>query len=751
MSVRQRLAGSRIVVTGVTGFLGQALLERLLAALPDTRVLLLVRPRGGTSGRDRVAGLLQQPVFSRLRERIGDEGMTRLLDDRIEVVEGDLADAAPPLPADLDVVIHAASTVAFDPPIDAAFQTNLLGTQRLYEAVRASGSRPHLVHVSTAYVAGTTKGIVPEAPLQHTVDWRAEAEAALAARRLADASSRRPELLERLLTEARREHSRAGPQSVARSAEQARGEWVDRRLVEHGRRRAQSLGWPDVYGFTKALGERCAEDMHGDLPLSVVRPSIIESALTHPHPGWIEGFRMAEPIILGYGRGEIPDFPGVPDGVVDIIPVDLVVNALIAVAATPRPPDRPAYYHVSSGARNPLVFRELYDYVREYFQAHPLVDRDQGEIEPPLWRFRGSARVLRMLRTAERTVEAADRVVSRLPRSDRVRDVARTLDRQRRRLAFVRRYADIYGPYAEAEVIYTDDRAHALYRSLTDEDRRDFRFDATVIDWRHYLQEVHCPSVTSGLRQLDQRRPRPAVPAVDSWPVRRDVIAAFDMDGTIVAANVIESYLWLRMAEGGRGWLGEAVAVARDLPGYLVAERRARETFLRSFYRRYAGADLAGLRRMMADQVTELVLQRAAPAALRRVREHRAAGHRTVLITGALDVLALPLAPLFDEIVAAELATDDDGMATGYLVAPPLVGEARAAWLRRYAERVDADLDASYAYADSHSDLPLLEAVGHPVVVNPDVALFRTARRRRWPIQQWRSDAPHVLVPEPAP
>src|SRR5439155_3108297 len=102
------------------------------------------------------------------------------------------------------------------------------------------------------------------------------------------------------------------------------------------------------------------------MPLSIVRPSIIESALAHPYPGWIEGFKMAEPIILAYGRGSIPEFPGLPEGVVDIIPIDLVVNAMLAVAARPpHPSTGPAYYHVSSGARNPLSYVGLYDNVKE--------------------------------------------------------------------------------------------------------------------------------------------------------------------------------------------------------------------------------------------------------------------------------------------------------------------------------------------------------------------------------------------------
>ncbi len=758
MTVREQLAGSRLLLTGVTGFVGQGILQRLLDSVPETRIVVLVRPRGGRSAEDRVRHLLRTgSVFAGLRERLGEDELDALVGGRIEVAAGEVSDASEVLDGDFDVVIHCAGNVSFDPPIDEAFATNLLGAEALYQAVADHGD-PHVVHVSTAYVAGTTKGVVPEASLEHDVDWRAEADSAMAARRDVERASRRPALLDRLMEEARDEHSRAGPQAVAAAAEEARRAWVEERLVEHGRARARSLGWPDVYTLTKALGERCAEEICADVPLSIVRPSIIESALEHPEPGWIEGFKMAEPIILGFGRGEIPDFPGVPDGVVDIIPVDLVVNGLLVVAAHPPEPDDDgagtAYHHICSGARNPVRFQELYEYVRDYFVADPLPSREGGSIAVPEWRFRGSERLMRLLRAGERVVDAADAVVSRLPRSERVREAARKVDRQRRRLGFVRRYADLYGPYAETEVIYTDDNAHALFRSLDPDDQRDFGFDAAVIDWRYYLQDVHCPRVTQLLRVRRGRRSRPSARGRAELPAGDGIVAAFDMDGTIVQTNVIESYLWMRMADAeGGGWAAEAGAVARDLPRLLAAEVRARESFLRTFYRRYEGADIAGLRRLVEDEVGEVLLRRVAPAALRQVRAHRDAGHRTVLITGALDVLTRPLAPLFDEVVAAELDVDASGRCTGFLTTPPLVGEARSAWLRRYASRIGADLSSSFAYADSHSDLPLLQAVGNPVAVNPDVALFRKARRQRWPIERWQvtGGTPRVVVPDRQP
>jgi alcohol-forming fatty acyl-CoA reductase len=750
-TIREALAGRHVLITGATGFLGTALLERILAEIPGVRITLLVRGRYGSPPASRFQEILSSNAFRPLRERIGSDGIQRLSDERVGLVEGDVSEAAPELPGDIDVVFHCAASVSFDPPVDQAFQVNVLGTERLYEAVKASGTRAHLVHVSTAYVAGMTKGVIPEKALEHRVDWRVETEAALSSRAAVEAASRRPEMLDRFMEQARKEHRRAGPMAVSSDAEERRTNWVNRRLTEFGRARAQSLGWPDVYTLTKALGERVAErsSLEFGLPLSIVRPSIVESALEKPYPGWIEGFKMAEPIILAYGRGSIPEFPGLPEGVIDIIPVDLVVGAMLAVASTL--PDRATrYYHVSSGARNALSYKRLYEIVKAYFERHPLPERGRGDIRVPEWRFPGRRRVMKKLEAGEKLLARADRIVSHLPRSSRVRDLVRRVDREKARLEFVRRYADLYGAYTEAEVIYTDGRALELYQSLSEQDRRDFNFDAAVIDWTSYFQDVHCPSVTVAMRVIGPERPPPHVRVS---PRHDGVAAVFDMEGTLLDSNVVESYLWLRLAELPREeWPFEVGSVLRGLPRYIGADRRDRGEFLRTFYHRYEDASVEGLDRLIDQDVSELVLRRLSPAAIRRIREHRRAGHTTILITGALDCFAKPLRPLFDEIVATELDREN-GRYSGHLRVPPLVGEARAAWLRAYSDRTGADLGRSYAYADSHSDLPLLKAVGNPVAVNPDVALYRVARKRRWPIEDWRrvNGTPRVLLPEATP
>ena len=140
------------------------------------------------------------------------------------------------------------------------------------------------------------------------------------------------------------------------------------------------------------------------------------------------------------------------------------------------PPEagRPAYFHVSSGARNPLTFRRLYQSVHAYFDEHPFEVDDRGAVRLPDWRFPGAQSVERLLASSEKAHKVADYVIGHAPRGERTRDLARKLDQQGRRLEFLRRYLDLYREYAEAELRFDDAHTLALHQSLDDDDRERF-------------------------------------------------------------------------------------------------------------------------------------------------------------------------------------------------------------------------------------------------------------------------------------
>ncbi|TQL55108.1 HAD-IB family hydrolase [Subtercola boreus] len=739
------LEGQHIMLTGATGFVGQAILEKLLADYPTTRMTLLIRPKGSLTGEARLKSLLRKPVFSKWRERVGQEEVDRAMTERISVIESSMGSVAG-LPADLDVLIHSASTVSFDPPIDEAFKTNVGGAVGLYEALLATGSDPHVVHVSTAYVGGINKGTAVEASLKHSIQWRDEMAAALAARVTVEASSRRPEVLRKMIADAKLDNGKVGPHAVAVAAEIGRTEWVTKRLVDYGRTRAQSVGWADVYALTKSMSERVAEELWAGNGhrLSVVRPAIIESALKHPFPGWIDGFKVADPLIIAYGRGLVPEFPGLPDSILDIIPVDIVVNATLAVAANPPAPADPKYFHLSSGGRNPLTFREIYENVLKYFRANPIPDEQRGHIRTPYWDFPGARAIARSLRTGERANKLLQRTLLRLPSTQTTRSFMRQASARQTDLELLRAYSDLYQNYTQAEIIYDDSRTAELNEQLPQDARQTFGFDATEIDWDHYLQEVHFPAVTTLMRTFSSR-PRAKVQAPKPLPENPEAVAFFDLEGTVLASNIVEQYLWVRLASLDRAkWPQELANLFGSLPRYLAADRRDRGEFIRTFYRRYEGVDEQALRDLIHDTVGDVLLQRIRPEAVRQIRKHREAGHRTVLVTGAIDVLVEPFVTLFDEVVSSHMHSKD-GIWTGHLSKPPLVDEARAAWLRLYGTREGVDLSKSYAYGDSIADRSWLELVGNPQAVNPDAALFQHATQKHWRIHQW-SDHNHSRI-----
>ena len=774
--LKEALAGKRIAVTGATGFLGTALTERLLRSVPDCEVALLIRPgRRGASDRVR-REVLRNNCFDRLRRELGDSGtFDEMVGRRLQVMGGDVGvdglglDAeGEALLASCQIVIHSAATVSFDSPLDQAVEINLLGPSRLAQTLlrlhEGADRKPHLIAVSTAYVAGGRRGRAPEATLPDTpwsteVEWRPEVEASRRARADADAESRDPKMLARFHRQARRELGAAGTPLLSARSERFREEWVRDRMVDLGKARAQGLGWPDAYAYTKALGERALLDNRHDLPVSIVRPSIIESALSEPVPGWIRGFRMADPVIISYAKGLLKEFPGVPEGVIDVIPVDLVVSSIVAVAAR-GPLDEPDVIHSASGARNPLRYRQLVELVRDWFIEHPLADSQDQPITVPDWSFPGRRRVQKQLDRASKAIDLAERGLQSLPLRGRQAELSARLEERKDEVDRALSYVGLYGAYTETEAIFSVDRLLALHESMPAEDQAEFGFDPAVIQWPYFCHEVYLPSVVAHARVRlatpgRGRSRKGATGLTREERGRRAVLdperqlAVFDLENTLIASNVVDSYSWLatrRLDDGDR--VRFVARTLREAPRLLALDRVDRSDFLRYFYRRYEGAPVGRLERDSWELFSDLVLTKSFPAGIRRVREHRALGHKTLLITGALDIVIEPLRPLFDEVVCASLG-QRGGRFTGELLEAPPTGEARALIMAEFARANGLDLEQCVAYADSASDLPMLEAAGHPVAVNPETKLAAIARRRGWHVEHWpkAEGGPRPLLP----
>ena len=213
------------------------------------------------------------------------------------------------------LLVHVGTTVEKEGDSAPSFRfPRRTRAQRLESCLHKRGACAHLVAVSTCYVAGNRRGNAPEilvsaGPFDVGIDWRSEVAATRRLRSDTDALSRTPDQLKVFRKAARAEIGAAGAPALASKTEDLRQKWVKSELVKAGRSRAASVGWPDAYAFTKALGEQALTDVKGDVPVSIVRPSIIESALAEPKPGWIRGFRMAEPVIISFAKGLLKEFP----------------------------------------------------------------------------------------------------------------------------------------------------------------------------------------------------------------------------------------------------------------------------------------------------------------------------------------------------------------------------------------------------------------------------------------------------------
>jgi fatty acyl-CoA reductase len=735
--------GKAILLTGGTGFLGTALVEKILRSLPELgRLYLLIRASREKSAASRFEkDVLGSAAFSRLREERGDD-FDDYVAEKVRVLEGDVhapslglkEEDLSELSREVDVVIHAAASVVFDAPLDAAMGSNVRGTLGLLRLARDWEKRPLFVHVSTAYVSGTQGGLVREVPPADEspngmpLDPREEIPNLEAVVREEELASRERSLLNRFETEARRELGMVGEEGeVAGRADQLRRAWMRERLVERGTERARELGWHDVYTFTKSLAERMVMREQGEIPLIIVRPAIIESSFAEPHPGWIQGSRMVDPIIMAFAKGILREFPINPESLVEIVPVDHVVNATLAAAA--RKPEESEVFQVASGERNPLRFRDLYDQVREYFLKNPLRDSGGRPILIPEWSFPGRRAVERRLKAELAGLKVAGKVAARLPEGHMVADVRQRIARAEKRARMSLYYSHIYGAYGDMASTFSTARTAALFEALPPDDQREFPFDITNLRWRDWLQGTHLPALTT--RPSRKKRKK----AVEEEA--GEVAAIFDVDGTIVGSNVVSYYAWLKMREIPPVvrplWVA---AFLPKIPYYWALDKVSRAHFNRAFYKNYAGWKPTRAKHLGQESFAGFTLSRIYPDALACLRMHKQMGHRVVLLSGALDFLLDPLKDLADDVLCASLQ-EENGSYTGELSGAPVAGEARARMLASYARRRGVDLRRSYAYADSISDLPMLEAVGNPVAVNPDRRLAAAAKSREWKIQRW--------------
>ena len=210
--------------------------------------------------------------------------------------------------------------------------------------------------------------------------------------------------------------------------------------------------------------------------------------------------------------------------------------------------------------------------------------------------------------------------------------------------------------------------------------------------------------------------------------------AIFDVDRTLLVRESGEAgflYLWKRRVVSPFFLLKVAAANQLYRRG-LLSVQRITEICVAYYRGRALAPFIEGAREFYEGWLRPIVC----PIMRAKVEEHRRAGDLLVLLSASVDYYLKPLADDlgFDRLICSKLETDADGVCTGRTAGPLLLGEHKLAAALKLAREEGIDLAASTAYADHPTDLPLLEAVGHPVAVRPLKAFRAVALARGWPI-----------------
>ncbi|XP_012263712.2 fatty acyl-CoA reductase 1-like [Athalia rosae] len=286
--IREWYRGRAVFITGATGFMGKVLVEKLLRSCPDVGPLyVLVREKKEVLSMDRVEDMVTSYLFDELRAA----GVNPR--DRIVTVPGDVglpdlgisAEDRRVLRETVSVVFHVAATVRFDEHMRLAVAMNLEGTRAVLNLCQGMTNLAAVVHVSTAY-ANCNLSTIEERVYPPPAD---------------------PDKV---------------TQYVSGLDDDAL-DFITPRLIS---------GHPNTYTFTKALAEDLVSKWSKSLPIVIVRPSIVSASWKEPQPGWVDNFNGPTALVVGTGKGLLKTMYGRDNISVDLIPVDVCINAFIAAA-----------------------------------------------------------------------------------------------------------------------------------------------------------------------------------------------------------------------------------------------------------------------------------------------------------------------------------------------------------------------------------------------------------------------------------
>ena len=521
-SVRETLAGRHILLIGVTGFIGKVWLVDLLEKIPNIgKITLLVRRNRTTSAQRRFDKLVEEsPAFDALHEEYGQK-LAAFLREKVEVVEGDVSlpclgldeETQARLQKSLDVAVNSAGLTDFNPDLRDALSSNVDSTLHLLDFLR-NCKHSALMHLSTCYVVGMRDGRVGEqleGNYNPARDPRFDAENEIASlregvRRI-EARAEGPELNKALLRQAL---GRGGDEASA-PAEQLEGvlrrnraRWVRNRLTHVGMRRAQHLGWPNTYTFTKSLGESILARHGKGLPIAIVRPSIVESSERSPFTGWNEGINTSGPLsyLLGTNFRQLPSNER---KCLDVIPVDMVSRGMTLIAAALVARRHARLYQLATSAINPVNMGRSIELTglahRKYYRTSQTVEN---------WlKVKFETIPVSKQRYERLSIPMQKAVVSGINRAATTLHMKKApFAKAERELIRAQKLIELYEPFIlHNEHVFECQNARLLSAALSPEERQLFDFTPEAVDWWDYWINVHIPALRRWCYPLMEGRP----------------------------------------------------------------------------------------------------------------------------------------------------------------------------------------------------------------------------------------------------
>lgn len=451
-------AGRSVLITGGTGFMGKCVVEKLIRSCPRIdRVYLLVRRKGQHTPQERVNAMLESELFASARQRTPDFAQKvvalpgELTEERLGLSDNDYE----LILNRVSIVLHVAATVKFNEKVKTAVEVNVLVVKRMMEMCRLMRNLVLFIHVSTAY-AHTNRDFIEETVYPPTFD---------------------PEKLIEVVS------------------------YLDIDMAESLSKHFVGTR-PNTYTFTKSIAEALVASHSADVPVAIVRPSIIGSTWKGPIPGWVDNFNGPAGVCLAAGTGIMRVMPGREEVLADVIPMDVVANFTLAVpwyltykGTHFKENNEVPVFNLTSGSTNSCKWETWVQHIVGSYKKYPLENKIFRRphfyfADGKSWYYYFRRLVFHIF-----PAKAADFLYRLAGKQPKMIKAVEKLDRVCTELGF----------FTTNGWRWDTRNFQALVRSLSEHDRHEFECDMSTLHWPSYVESM-CIGVKKFLLHEDMAR-----------------------------------------------------------------------------------------------------------------------------------------------------------------------------------------------------------------------------------------------------